>query len=293
MPVTFVAAAYAPESTESAVTQRTVTIPTVQTGDILILHGVSLSGSAVHSLTGTLASFTKIGDNARAGVTSTLWWKVAAAADSGKTVIVNGGTANPGVAGVSAYRGATGVGAVTNTNQGSGSNTITFPAFTPSPNQVPLQVMAIATSSAPWAPGLTPPSGITVTSSYLPTGTEPNKRAGLITGANLTPNSAVGNVWDNTGTHYAATWLVPLTVVDESLAAPTISVTSTNPTTIGASDGAADASWTASAGAVAYESCILPGHVTTGASSTRSDATRARTFTGLAAGNYTVAVRAV
>ena len=74
---------------------------------------------------------------------------------------------------------------------------------------------------------------------------------------------------------------------------PTLTVTPTNPTGAGLSDGTADSTWTASTGAAAYESCILAGSVTTGAVSTRSDATLARTFTDLAAGTYTVAVRAV
>ena len=292
MPVTFVAAAYAPETTETAVTQRTVTIPTVQAGDILILHGVSIASTAVHTLAGEMTAFTKIADNARTGITSTLWWRVAVAADSGKTVIVTGDVARPGIAGVAAYRGATGIGTHAILSQASGSTSITLPAFTPSPSQVPLQIIAMANSTA-LAATLTPPSGVTITSSYLPTGVDPNRRIGLATGANFTPNTAVGNVWTNTGTHYAATWLLPLTVVDESLPAPVLTVTSTNPTGAGLTDGSGTGAWTESAGAAAYESCILAGAVDTGAVSTRSDATLERTFANLAAGTYTAAVRAV
>lgn len=73
------------------------------------------------------------------------------------------------------------------------------------------------------------------------------------------------------------------------LPSPTLSVTKTDPSAPAATDGQAVGSWTGGPGT--FESCILPGEVTTGASSTRSSTATSRTFTGLAAGTYTVAVR--
>lgn len=73
------------------------------------------------------------------------------------------------------------------------------------------------------------------------------------------------------------------------LPAPVVSVTGTDPSAPAATDGQAAATWTGGPGT--FESCILPGSVTTGASSTRSSTATNRTFTGLAAGTYTVAVR--
>jgi len=81
--------------------------------------------------------------------------------------------------------------------------------------------------------------------------------------------------------------------VEAALASPVLTVTSTNPTGVGLTDGAGEGTWTESAGATAYESCIVLGTATSGFVSTRSDATLERIFADLAADTYTIAVRAV
>lgn len=77
------------------------------------------------------------------------------------------------------------------------------------------------------------------------------------------------------------------------LPTPVLTVTHVNPSTHGGTDGSVTVTWEAISGAAVYESCLLVGDVTTGFASTRSDATLTRTFPGLAAGTYTVAVRAM
>ena len=76
------------------------------------------------------------------------------------------------------------------------------------------------------------------------------------------------------------------------LATPVVTATSTPPTTVGGTDGTVTATWPAVAGATAYDACLVTGTVTSGFTAQVVGATSPHTFTGKAAGDYTVAVRA-
>lgn len=90
------------------------------------------------------------------------------------------------------------------------------------------------------------------------------------------------------------TTVIPPLIVDVPLDTPVLTVTgSTNPTTIGGTNGTLTVSWPAVAGADHYEADIVSGTVTSGFVAEDTNATSPKTFTGLAAGPYTVAVRAI
>lgn len=76
------------------------------------------------------------------------------------------------------------------------------------------------------------------------------------------------------------------------LASPNATLTHTIPSTVGGSDGSITATWPAVAGAHHYETCLLSGAVSTGAVADDSNATSPKTYSGLPAGVYTIAVRA-
>lgn len=107
--------------------------------------------------------------------------------------------------------------------------------------------------------------------------------------------SALGTLWlDAIELDDAATGLLgPKVPVAPSLDAPVVTVTATAPSAPGASDGTVRASWPAVAGATRYETALLAGTITTGAVADDSNATSPKTYSGLAAGTYTVAVRAI
>ncbi len=77
-----------------------------------------------------------------------------------------------------------------------------------------------------------------------------------------------------------------------TLATPAVSLTQVSPTTIGGTNGSVTATWPAVAGANHYETCLVSGTVTSGFTADDTNATSPKTYTGLAAGTYTVAVRA-
>lgn len=79
----------------------------------------------------------------------------------------------------------------------------------------------------------------------------------------------------------------------EVLGTPVATVTgTTHPSSIGGTNGTATLSWGAVAGAASYDACLRTGTVTTGFTATATGITSPYVFTGLAAGPYTVAVRA-
>lgn len=78
------------------------------------------------------------------------------------------------------------------------------------------------------------------------------------------------------------------------LATPAVSITGkTNPSTVGGSNGSITIAWPPVAGAHHYEAAIASGDVVEGFVTSDANATSPKTFTGLAAGTYTVAVRAM
>jgi hypothetical protein len=188
---------------------RTLTIPTVQNGDLLILSSAVLDQNTNHSQSAGPAFTAVAAKNSRTGMSSQVWSRVASSADSGKTVTVTCSASFAGVIGLLVVRNVKSVGKVLTANQASGSKTIAVPAFTPSTTTVPLHVVMVG-SSADLACKLTPPSNIVTVASNLPTGS--GRRSGITYGMNTTPNQAVGTAWTNTGTHFAATWLIHLNI---------------------------------------------------------------------------------
>lgn len=90
-------------------------------------------------------------------------------------------------------------------------------------------------------------------------------------------------------------WLGPYSPAAAPLATPVLTVTDENaPTAPGGTDGSIVVTWPAITGADHYEAGIADGHgVTSGFSIDDLTATSPHTFAGLAAGNYTVAIRAI
>ncbi len=73
---------------------------------------------------------------------------------------------------------------------------------------------------------------------------------------------------------------------------PVVVLQQAAPTTIGGSDGSITATWTAVSGADHYESQLVAGAVTSGFTADDTNAVSPKTYSGLPAGAYTVAVRA-
>lgn len=88
----------------------------------------------------------------------------------------------------------------------------------------------------------------------------------------------------------ATGWVTPYAI---PLANPVVTISNrTNPTTVGGSDGTITITWPAIAGADHYEAAIAPGSITSGFTASDTNATSPKTFSGLGAGTYTVAVKA-
>lgn len=83
--------------------------------------------------------------------------------------------------------------------------------------------------------------------------------------------------------------------VSTQLDTPVVTVTNeTDPTTVGGSDGSVTVTWPAVSGAATYTAGKASGlNQTTGFTPTSTSATSPYTFTGLVAGDYTVAIKAV
>jgi hypothetical protein len=199
---------------------RSVKIPTVRPGDIIIVGTVSLDSTNdwVQTAGPTLTALA--GKNNRAGISSLVYKRVAAGTpgglspDSDQTITIKTQVSGSDVSiagGIHLFiiRGFSSVGTPTTTNQGSGSTTITMPAWTASPTQVPLDLVFIGSSADHGAPGvvLTPPTNLEIVTSALPAAT--GRRSGLAVGMDFTANRAATN-WTNNKTSYAAVWRVPL-----------------------------------------------------------------------------------
>lgn len=86
---------------------------------------------------------------------------------------------------------------------------------------------------------------------------------------------------------------LPEYVPEVALDTPVVTITDSNdPSTIGGTDGSITISWPAVSGAHHYEAAIADGTVTSGFTASDTAATSPKTFSGLDAGPYTVAVRA-
>ena len=76
------------------------------------------------------------------------------------------------------------------------------------------------------------------------------------------------------------------------LATPVVTMTTTPPSSVGASDGTATLTWPAVSGADHYEAALATGTVTTDFVADDTNATSPKTYTGLSDGPYSGAVRA-
>jgi hypothetical protein len=101
-------------------------------------------------------------------------------------------------------------------------------------------------------------------------------------------------LFDNLAISDLLEWIGPYTPA-EPLDTPVVTVTEENPpTTPGGTDGSIKVTWPAISGADHYQAGRAAGHdITGGFTIVSSTATSPYTFTGLGAGNYTVAIRAV
>lgn len=135
-------------------------------------------------------------------------------------------------------------------------------------------------------------------------GTTPDETLGptTITGTDF-DEVRIGNIdtnaftvqYDNLQLSDVLEWIGPYSPALVPLDTPVVTVTNiTNPTTPGGTDGTVTVTWPAVDDADHYAAAKAVGHdVTSGFTITSSAATSPYTFTGLAAGNYTVAIRAV
>lgn len=200
-------------STSANVSSLTVALPTLQVGDTVILMAEGLANTITLAQS-TGPTFTKYGtQNNRTGMSTALFYKTATAGDSGQTVTITASTATPMHLGVFVLRNVAGVYAagITMTNQASGSATVTFPAYTAATGRTPLQI-AVLGRSANAASTLTPGANTSIIASQLPGAS--GVRSGMAVGAvtNFSDSLVPGSTWTNTSDHYAATWVVPITL---------------------------------------------------------------------------------
>jgi hypothetical protein len=99
---------------------------------------------------------------------------------------------------------------------------------------------------------------------------------------------------DTTDMGYSSQRITIAFSVPPQLPTPVLTISSQqNPSSIGGSDGAITVTWSAVAGAGSYTAGIADGYDQTGSFTTVStNATSPYTFTGLSAGQYTIAIRA-
>ncbi len=205
----FRAAVYS--QTTSNVTSRGIIVPAMaEMGDLLLLAASWISGSPTLSGPESVG-WTPVITGQRTGLTTQIWSKVAGPGDAGSTVTVNSTSNVPchlavwDIANIDTVYTA----GVATTNQATGSNNITVPAFTPASGIVPLHIIALCRATSA-AASLTPPSGMTILSQQLPGAS--GYRTGFALGVSTSwaDNAAVGNTWVNTSDHYCNTFLIPL-----------------------------------------------------------------------------------
>lgn len=206
-------------TSDAAVTTRSITLPALKGGDIVILLSEVLGTSTTHTQTAG-PTFTASPENKRTGISLGLFTRTAAgtlgsvSADSGQVVTITYNESIGGMMGYIVLRNFLSVGAVTALNQASGSTVITAPAFTAGTTKLPLHIIAVgrsASAAAVLTPrNTTPASNMAAVASDLPIAT--GRRSGILFGINFTANQAVDPVWNNTNNHYAATYLVELNI---------------------------------------------------------------------------------
>lgn len=200
-------------STTTSVTTQTITLPAISDNDIVILMSESLANSSTHTISGT-PTFTKHGvQSNRTGISTALFYKTGSSSDTGQTMTVTASASAPMHIGVWVLRNVKSIytDGIATTNQASGSTTLTFPAYTPVAGRTVLQIASFGRGTAA-AATLTPGSNTQIISSQLPGAT--GARSGFAVGVptNWSSTLTPGTTWTNTSDHYAATWLVPITL---------------------------------------------------------------------------------
>ena len=142
---------------------------------------------------------------------------------------------------------------------------------------------------------------------YESEGTTPLSDSGLVTGNIASTVAGFGNIIFakfDTATYDFSYVMDDIQINTEAdatqnfaiwstLTPPVITLEATAPSTAGGSDGKIVATWPAIEGAVRYESDLVNGISTSGFDPDDTNATSPKTYSGLTAGTYTVAVRAV
>lgn len=273
-------------------TSLTVTTPaSVQAGDLLILVCIWLSSSAVINIP---AGWTEAGTDARTGISTRLLWRTATASDAGATVTVTASNSNPSQVTMWVIRGAEALGTATATNQGSGSTTLTFPAYSPATNRVPLQIALLASSTNAAASITAYATGMTGVDAQLAAS---NQRTSAVLAAATDWSETItpGTTWTQGGTQFAVKYTVALTpaaAAEQPLPTPVVTLVSSTPVTgPGRADGTATISWPPVPGANSYDAY----RSTTGPAGfalLASGVTSPYTVTGLPSGNFLLGVRA-
>lgn len=133
------------------------------------------------------------------------------------------------------------------------------------------------------------PIGLTVATSTANLNTD--SFIGFDTGMLSSPAASYTIGWDDLQLNDGAG--AEIADIQTSLASPVLTISNvTDPSTVGGSNGSVTISWPAVANAHHYEATIVVGTVSTGFTATDTNATSPKTFSGLSAGPYTVAVRA-
>lgn len=210
-PITPMVAAEAYASNPDNTASLSVVLPTVQSGDVILMMAEILANSNTLTQTSGPTFAKHATQNNRTGVSTALFTRTATSADSGATVTVAGSSSLPMHLGVWVLRNVVSVhtAGIAMTNQGSGNSNITVPAYTPTAGRTALQIVALG-RSANAASTLTPPSNVQIVASQLPgaTGVRTGLAVGVVT--DWSPTLTPGTTWVNTSDHYAATWVVPI-----------------------------------------------------------------------------------
>ena len=290
MPVTTIATVASTREVGGA-TSRTFTMPTVQTGDVAVISFSAFNPTSpkLSGLGWTAQAPTA--ESTGGGATCSVWTKALAAADSGTTITLASSYIKCVVL-CAVYRGATEI-ISTTVGPYSGYAAAYAPLdFTPATDKVLIQAIALGTNASIFTTS-TPPSGIMVRSEQGTGGT--TSTAGGVIGDMLTQNVNFSGSWSANVSAYWAGVSVELRTTAVTLSTPAVTVTYTEPSAIGASDGTITATWPAVAGAVGYTVSPPPlaGSVTTGVSTETLITARTYTWTGQSAGTQTITVQAV
>ena len=195
----------AAERTTSSVTTLSATIPAgTQAGDRIIVAAGYLSSSAV--LTGT--GLTQAAAVARTGLSSAVYSATATGSSAGSTVTVTSTVAAPAIVAVWVLRNVGALGTAVTASQGSGSTSITMPAWTSVTGSIPLHIVIQASSTAAASSITAPATGMTLLSDL---GATSAQRAGAaLMAATGLATTTPGTTVTQSGTQFACAYTATL-----------------------------------------------------------------------------------